>query len=112
MTLSPKAHRIAVFVAQILLPSLGTLYFALAGIWNLPAAEQIIGTIIAVDTFLGVTLGVAVKVPTDGAINVVETPEKLTYSMELHDDPATLKDKSHVTFKVNQNPVSQEKPVV
>lgn len=47
------------WVAQILLPALGTLYFALAGIWGLPYAEEIVGTITAVDTFLGVLLGIS-----------------------------------------------------
>ena len=46
-------------IAQYWLPALGTLYFALASIWGLPYAEQIVGTITAVDTFLGVILGVS-----------------------------------------------------
>ena len=41
------------------LPAAGTLYFALAGIWNLPYGEQVVGTITAVDTFLGVLLGIS-----------------------------------------------------
>ena len=47
------------WIAQILLPALGTLYFALAGIWNFPYGEQIVGTITAVDTFIGVLLGIS-----------------------------------------------------
>jgi len=47
------------WIAQILLPAIGTLYFALASIWNLPYAEQIVGTITAIDTFLGVLLGIS-----------------------------------------------------
>ena len=47
------------WVAQYLLPALGTLYFALAGIWGFPYGEQIVGTITAVDTFLGVILGIS-----------------------------------------------------
>lgn len=49
------------FVAQIVLPAAGTLYFALAGIWGLPYGEQIVGTITAVDAFLGAVL----KISTD-----------------------------------------------
>ena len=41
------------------LPALGTLYFALAGIWGLPYGEQLVGTITAIDTFLGVILGIS-----------------------------------------------------
>ena len=47
------------FIAQILLPALGTLYFALAGIWGFPYGEQIVGTITAIDTFLGALLGIS-----------------------------------------------------
>lgn len=47
------------FIAQVLLPALGTLYFALAGIWGLPYGEQIVGTITAIDTFLGALLGLS-----------------------------------------------------
>lgn len=54
-----KLYDILKWVAQILLPALGTLYFALAGIWNFPYGEQIVGTITAVDTFIGVLLGIS-----------------------------------------------------
>ena len=47
------------FIAQVVLPAAGTLYAALAGIWGLPYAEQIVGTIVAVDTFLGVLLKIS-----------------------------------------------------
>lgn len=47
------------WVAQYLLPALGTLYFALASIWGLPYGEQIVGTITAVDAFLGAILGIS-----------------------------------------------------
>lgn len=47
------------WIAQFLLPALGTLYFALASIWGLPYGEQIVGTITAIDTFLGVLLGIS-----------------------------------------------------
>lgn len=47
------------WIAQILLPALGTLYFALARIWNFPYPEEIVGTITAIDAFLGVLLGIS-----------------------------------------------------
>ena len=61
MKLSNKWYDILKWIAQILLPSLGTLYFALATIWDFPYAEQIVGTITAIDTFLGVLLGISTK---------------------------------------------------
>lgn len=54
--MSNKVYDILKYVAQIVLPALGTLYFALAGLWNWPYSEQIVGTITAVDAFLGAIL--------------------------------------------------------
>lgn len=42
-----------------LLPAVGTLYFALAGIWGFPYGEEIVGTITAIDAFLGAILGIS-----------------------------------------------------
>ena len=47
------------WIALIGLPAIGTLYFALSGIWGFPYAEQVVGTITAVDTFLGAVLGIS-----------------------------------------------------
>lgn len=47
------------FVAQIVLPAAGTLYFALSNIWGWPYGEQIVGTLTAVDAFLGALLGIS-----------------------------------------------------
>lgn len=57
--LTDKTYDILKWMALVLLPALGTLYFALAGIWGFPYGEQIVGTITAVDTFLGVILGIS-----------------------------------------------------
>jgi len=59
MVFTNKTYDVLKFIAQILLPALGALYFALAGIWGLPAAEQVIGTVTAIDLFLGVVLGIS-----------------------------------------------------
>lgn len=57
--MSNKVYDILKFIALIVLPACGTLYFALAGIWGFPYGEQIVGTITAVDTFLGAILGIS-----------------------------------------------------
>lgn len=57
--MSNKAYDVLKYIAQIVLPASGTLYFALAGLWNFPYVEQVVGTISAVDTFLGVLLGIS-----------------------------------------------------
>lgn len=57
--MSNKLYDMLKWIAMYLLPAFGTLYFALAGIWNLPYGEQVVGTITALDTFLGVILGIS-----------------------------------------------------
>lgn len=57
--MSNKVYDVLKWIAQLLLPAIGTLYFALAGIWGFPYGEEIVGTITAVDTFLGVILGIS-----------------------------------------------------
>ena len=59
MKLNNRVYDILKWIALILLPAFGTLYFALAGIWHLPYGEQIVGTITAIDTFLGALLGIS-----------------------------------------------------
>ena len=59
MKLNDKVYDVLKWIAMYLLPSWGTLYFALAGIWGFPYGEQIVGTITAIDTFLGVILGIS-----------------------------------------------------
>lgn len=57
--LDERVYKILKYIAQIALPAVGTLYFALAGIWEFPYGEEIVGTITAIDTFLGVLLGIS-----------------------------------------------------
>lgn len=59
MIMSDKTYSVFKWIAMYLLPAMGTLYFALAGIWGLPYGEQVVGSITAVDTFLGVILGIS-----------------------------------------------------
>ncbi len=56
--MNSKVYDIIKWVAQLILPAAGTLYFALSEIWGLPLGGQIVGTITAADTFLGVVLGI------------------------------------------------------
>ena len=59
MKISNKTYDILKWIAMYLLPASGTLYFALASIWGLPYGEEVVGTITAVDAFLGVLLGIS-----------------------------------------------------
>ncbi len=95
------------FLAQIGLPAVGALYFGLAGIWGLPSAEQVVGTIVVIDTFLGVLLGISTTAYNksdkkfDGDIVTEETNTgAMSYTLELNTDPAELGEKEEVLFKV------------
>jgi len=59
MQLNNQAYDIMKWVAQIFLPALGTLYFAMAQIWGFPSGEEVVGTIVVVDAFLGTLLGLS-----------------------------------------------------
>lgn len=59
MEMSDKIYDVLKWVALIFIPALGTLYFAISAIWGLPYGEQIVGTLTAVDTFLGALLGIS-----------------------------------------------------
>lgn len=59
MKLSNGTYDILKWVAQYFLPAAGTLYFSISSIWGLPYGEQVVGTITALDTFLGVLLGLS-----------------------------------------------------
>lgn len=96
------------FVAVILLPALGTLYFALAQIWGLPKVIEVIGTISALDTFLGFVLHISTNSyykngqNFDGTMHVNETDTATQFQLELNSDPADLPGKHSVKFNVNK----------
>ena len=97
------------FIALVFLPGIATLYFALAGYWNLPNAEQIIGTITAVDAFLGLLLHLntnsynASDAKYDGDIDVIPKEDgKKTFSLNLNSDPKDLDTKDQILFKINK----------
>ena len=103
-----KTYDILKFCALIAFPALGTLYFTLAAIWGLPAAEQVVGTIVAIDTFLGIILQISSTKYNDnlsgGTIVVSETEEKKIFSLELDGDPEELEPGDEVKFKVVKGP--------
>ena len=57
--MSNKVYNVLKWVAMIVLPAIATLYLALSGIWGFPYGEEIVGTITAIDTFLGALLGIS-----------------------------------------------------
>lgn len=105
--LNDKQYDVVKFLTIVVLPAFGTLYFALAAIWGLPSPEQVLGTILAVETFIGAILGLSTRqyvnsgAKYSGAINVIETPDKTVYSLDLDHAPEELAKKDEAIFKVN-----------
>lgn len=105
MALNNKTYDTLKWVALYLLPALGTLYFALSGIWGFPYGEQVVGTITAIDTFLGVILGISTNnYKGDGELTInPDDPEKDVYNLNLNYPLEDLADKKEIVFKVNAN---------
>lgn len=61
MQISNKTYNILKWVAQLLLPALATFVMSLGNIWGIPYSEQISLTLVALDTALGVMLGISTK---------------------------------------------------
>lgn len=59
MKMNNQTYDVLKYIAQIVLPAVGTLYFALSQIWGLPYGEEIVGTITAIDAFMGALLGIS-----------------------------------------------------
>lgn len=78
MKLSGKTYDFLKYLAQIVLPALATLYVTIAGIWGLPYAEAISGTIMAVDFCLGTLL----KISSDEYFKTREIIEKVAPDTE------------------------------
>lgn len=97
MTLSNKVYDTLKWISQILLPGLGTLYFAISGIWGLPYCEQVVGTLSAITVFIGMLLGLsAAKYPGDGTIKTQGAAYKTKLSIPMDE----LTEKKKVILKV------------
>lgn len=104
MTIPSKYYDILKQIAQVVLPALGTLYFALSQIWGLPYGEQIVGTITAIDAFLGACLHISTRAYTgDGVLNVDTTdPNTDKYSLDFTTALNEVNDKKTVVLRVKK----------
>lgn len=105
MQFSNKVYNVLRDVAQVYLPAVGALYFALAAIWGLPAAEQVSGTVLAVDTALGAVLKLSTS-------SYNKSDEKFGGTLRVEDgedgstlrikgvDPVVLTTQDEITFKI------------
>lgn len=59
MKMNNKVYDVLKFIAQYVLPALATCVATIFKIWNIPYGVEISATIMAVDTLLGVILGIS-----------------------------------------------------
>lgn len=99
------------FIAQIVLPALATMWFAIGSIWNLRHTTEVVGTITAIDLFLGTILQLSSNsyyrsgANFDGDVNVTSAEDggnKVSFAFneppeEIVDDPG----KHSMEFKIN-----------
>lgn len=104
----------------VLIPAVGALYFALAQIWGLPRAEEVVGSLAALNTFLGVVLGISTRsynrsdTKYAGIIEVEETEDVKNLNIILNEAARPLENEPEVTFRVDNNGSSStgENPIV
>lgn len=106
MKLNDKTYDVLKWIAQIVLPATGTFYFAIASIWGLPYAEQVVGTITAVDTLLGALLGISAstykKNGLDGVLHIDTSAEDVDkYRFEMTTGFDEIEKKDELRIKVN-----------
>jgi hypothetical protein len=109
--MNDRTYNILKWVAQVFLPAVGAFYFALAPLWGFPKVEEVLGTIVALDTLLGVLLGVSTRVYNsdprnfDGIIRVLDREDGgKTFDMNLNhiEDPRELANQNRVTFAIQK----------
>lgn len=107
--LTEQTYELLKKLVRIILPGFSALYFGMAQIWGLPAAEQVVGSVALFTTFIGLILGVsssrynASEAGINGEFLVAEDDGGAAgYRLVLHDDPEVLKDQESITFKVKK----------
>jgi hypothetical protein len=107
MNLSKRAYDVLKFIAQIALPAAGTAYLGLAGYWDLPNPDEVVGSVVVVDTLLGTLLGLSsAKYEKSGAkytgsFDVADTPDGKQIILNLEDNPEALGTEKELVFKNN-----------
>jgi|SRR6187551_3426826 len=106
--ISNKVYNVLKPITTVVLPGISTLYFTLAQIWGFPAAEQVVGTIAALNVFLGAFVQLSSRsynrsdAKYDGVINVVHMDGGgKSYDLVMHGDPSDLDQKDQAIFKIN-----------
>lgn len=107
-TINPKLYDFLKWMALVVLPGFAALYASLGPVWNFSFVPQVVATITAIDTFLGIVLGKAAKnhaqQRTVGEVVVMQDPDGTPQGMKLvaYRDPLVLDEQDHVSFQVRR----------
>lgn len=131
MQLNNKAYNALKDLAQLWIPAAAVLYSSIAGLWGLPDVTQVVGSLAAIDTFLGFGLKIstAMYTPatqsaqdtsvTHGTIKLDQTgPGGDTVIVMGFDEPdrdkltSLLASRDSVVFKIDKIPVPPALSVV
>lgn len=114
LLLTNRAYDRLGWAVRIGIPAISSLYFGLSKIWGLPGAEQVVGTLALLATFIGGLIGVSNKryessgAAYDGAMVVTEDGGGVrAMSMEFKGDPEDIPNRDHVSFKVKRQRVQE-----
>lgn len=107
-TLNPNAYDFFKFMALVILPALGALYAALSTIWGFPGGVQVVGSIAALETFLGVILkkasaNYAAQEPVGDLVLEHDEDGGIKMRMEAYEDPFILNgDRGRAVFAIKK----------
>lgn len=112
--LSNRMYDILKQAASFGFPACIALYWALAQVWHFPNAEQVMGTLAAINVFIGGLIGrSSASYKSSGAkyagvINISDGDSKITASMDLNGPAEELLQQSEATFKITPIPISTD----
>lgn len=107
--MSNKVYDFLKWVVLIAIPAFGTFYQIMANVWNLPAANEVATTSLALATLLGALIGVATAnynksdSKFDGTLQITNAADPTVptnYNFDVGDLDA-LEQKGEVTLKVD-----------
>ena len=105
MKFTNKIYDALKWIAQIVLPAIATFYFTLASIWGLPFVEEILGTLTAIDAFIGILLGISSKSynkTKDGTLAITNIDEEgVTGQLKIDVPTEELINRSEITLKID-----------
>lgn len=108
--LPSKLYNFLKQVALIALPAISTFYFMLGETWEWDNTTKVIGTIAAIQVFLGAILGISSRAYNksdarfDGDFIETENEDgNKTFLLDLKSDPEELPTKKQIVFKVKKS---------